>query len=157
MPNTIHLRTSIDFIKRQNDNHSQLIIEKFKESCLKLDASIFEPFMEDDTIFEDKEKYVFLADMKKIFDLSRLKAGRKFDVRMSYEKCLGCSAGQPVHRFDVYKNDVMIDDFGFLMSLENRTLKDIYQCSLYREREGRWVKPEGLPAIYLDYNQFIKK
>src|SRR5690242_7854965 len=99
MYDTIHLKTCFHFIETQDDNHSKLIVEKFKESCLSLDASLFEPLMEDDTIFEDKVKFVFLADLKKLFTLCRMRADKKWRVNMSTATCLGCDFGHPDYRF----------------------------------------------------------
>ena len=64
----IHLNTSTAFKQHAEPSQSQLIINAFIESCKALDASIFEPFMEEDNVFEDKNKYLFLAELKSLFD-----------------------------------------------------------------------------------------
>ncbi len=64
----IHLITSSKFIQNQNTSYSQIIIDKFIESCLKLDASIFEPYMKEEELFEDKEKYLFLGKLRDMFN-----------------------------------------------------------------------------------------
>lgn len=96
-----HLKTSTGFIKKENKTHSQLVIDKFIESCLHLDASIFEPYMSEDDVFEDLEKYKFLAELKDLFDYSRLKTDYDFKVSMSNEKCMRCEKGKPVVNFEV--------------------------------------------------------
>lgn len=66
--NTIHLTTSSKFIQKEDIPYSQIIINKFTESCLKLDVSIFESYMQEDEVFEDKERYSFLAQLHLMFN-----------------------------------------------------------------------------------------
>ena len=47
---TIHLKTSKSFIEREDFSQSKKVIEKFIESCLQLDISIFEPYMHEDDV-----------------------------------------------------------------------------------------------------------
>lgn len=61
---TVHLTTSDIFQQVAQVNQSENIVDAFIESCKALDASIFEPYMEEDNVFEDKSKYLFLASMK---------------------------------------------------------------------------------------------
>ncbi len=44
METLTHLKTSTSFFQKENKDHSQLVIDKFIEACLQLDASIFEPY-----------------------------------------------------------------------------------------------------------------
>ncbi len=65
---TVHLTTCNTLQEEAKIDQSQNIIDAFVESCKVLDASIFEPFMEEDTVFEEKNKYLFLAGLKVLFD-----------------------------------------------------------------------------------------
>jgi hypothetical protein len=49
-------------------DQSQLIKETFLKACKNLDASIFEPLIDEDQYFEDLDKYRFLNSMKSQFD-----------------------------------------------------------------------------------------
>ena len=149
METLTHLKTSAGFVKKENKTHSQLVVDKFIESCQHLDASIFEPCMEEDDVFEDLEKYTFLAELKELFDYSKLKTDNNFTVSMSNEKCMRCEPGKPVVNFDIMhaKTKLLVGDFGFLFDMENDILKDIFRCHMYKECHGRWLRPDGLLAI----------
>lgn len=77
---TIHLKTSKSSIEREDFIQSKKVIEKFIESCLQLDISIFEPYMHEDDVFEDKEKYMFLADLKRPFNKIRNLTQNDFNI-----------------------------------------------------------------------------
>ena len=147
---TIHLKTSKSFIEREDFSQSKKVIEKFIVSCKQLDISIFEPYMHEDDVFEDKEKYTFLADLKRSFDKVRNLTDSDFKVTLDDRKCNGCSLGKMVKHFEVVNNRTnnYIGSFGFLIDVENGMLKNIYRCLLYKETEKVFVKPEGLPGIF---------
>ncbi len=148
---TIHLKTSKSFIEREDFSQSKKVIEKFIESCLQLDISIFEPYMDEDDVFEDKEKYMFLGDLKRSFDNIRNLAESDFNITIEDRKCNGCSLGKMVKHFEVFNNKAnsYIGSFGFLIDVENGILKNIYRCLRYRETKEVFVKPEGLPGIFI--------
>ncbi len=131
--NTIHLTTSSRFTQRQDIPYSQIIIDKFIESCLKLDASIFEPYMHEDDLFEDKEKYIFLAQMHGLFDEFKRDTSNDFRVSVKDTFCNGCLKGQPVKHFKVTNNATKkpLDEFAFMIEVEKGILKDIYRCYEY--------------------------
>ncbi len=47
------------------------IKDAFIESCLQLDASVFESLINENIFFEDKDKYRFLASLQKEFSTWR--------------------------------------------------------------------------------------
>lgn len=150
-----HLLTSEKFIKTQNTSKSKFLERKFIESCLNLNTSLIEPYINANEIFENKEKYLFLSELNKLFQpytplISAL------SVRMENKTCLGCSRGKRVLKFVIYSRDNSqeVIDFGFVIDAENGILKDIYRCWQYEQSsscsiipEGIKIKPEGLPAI----------
>ena len=140
METLTHLKTSARFIKKDNKTHSQLVVDKFIESCLHLDASIFEPYMSEDDVFADKEKYKFLTELKDLFDKCRLKANNNFKVSITNEQCRGCAKEKPVLNFEVRQSNykIPVTEFGFLVDCENDMLKDIYRCYTYKESHGEW-------------------
>ena len=131
--NTVHLTTSSRFIHKNDVPYSQIIIDKFIESCSKLDASIFEPYMHEDDVFEDKEKYAFLAQMHGMFDEFSRDTLDDFTVSVKDTVCKGCVKGQPVKHFKVSNNVTKkpLDEFAFMIEVEKGILKDIYRCYEY--------------------------
>lgn len=158
--NTIHLTTSSKFIQEQNVPYSQTIIAKFVECCLKLDASIFEPYMHEDDVFEDKEKYTFLAQLHGMFDEFARDTLDDFSVALKDTFCKGCLQGQPVKHFKVTNNltKIPLDEFAFMIEVQDGVLKDIYRC--YDFKGCRTITigggNSGFPAITLSYDLFIK-
>jgi hypothetical protein len=145
-----HLKTSKSFVEHLDGNKSKEVVDKFIESCLHLDASIFEPYMQEEDVFEDKGKYRFLADLKKLFDKAKMLAGVDFKVNIEDRNCRGCTLGGIVKHFEVVNNksNNYIGSFGFLIDSEDGMLKNIYRCLNYKETKKVWIQPEGLPGIF---------
>ena len=102
----------------------------FVESCVKLDAGIFEPYIHEDDIFQDKEKYLFLASLKKVFDNFRNAIKGEIKIEVTDDTCRGCSFGKSIKIFTIspeIKNP-WLKRFGFVIDVKNGELKDIYQC-----------------------------
>jgi hypothetical protein len=99
----------------------------------------------------DKEKYTFLADLKRSFDKIRNLTQNDFNITIEDRKCNACSLGKTVKHFEVFNNKTnsYIGSFGFLIDVENGMLKNIYRCLGYKETKEVFVKPEGLPGIFI--------
>jgi len=113
---------------------SKLIVEKFIEACINMDAGIFEPYMKETDVFEEKDKYIFLASLKQILDGVRKGLKNNFSVVKNTTKCFGCSKGKWVAHFEI-TNTVTgnyYDEFGFVIDLVDGVLINIYQCHGYR-------------------------
>ena len=157
---TIHLTTSSTFIQKRDIPYSQSIIDNFIESCLKLDVSIFEPYMHEDDVFEDKEKYTFLAQLHSMFDEFARDTLDDFTVLIKDTVCNGCVKGQPVKHFKVVNNATKkpLDEFAFMIEVEKGILKDIYRC--YDYKGGRTCTigggSSGFPAIEMSYDVVMK-
>ena len=130
---TIHLTTSDSFQQQAQPDYSQTIIEAFLKSCKALDASVFEPFMEEDNVFEDKNKYLFLAGLKTLFDRYKSIEHLCSDVYLHDGTCAGCQYGKAVKLFSVVLSGRKIfkDQFAYVIEKEDGILKDIYRCSLF--------------------------
>jgi len=130
----IHLKTTPAFKEKVTTAESALIIQMFIDSCLQLDVSIFEPYMNEDNNFEDKDKYRFLERLQKSFEEYRQDLLDDFFVERSTTICEGCSNGKRVEQFKVFEGESKkyYDDFGFLIDEENGKLIDIYQCNHYK-------------------------
>ena len=148
MEATPHLLTSVKFRAKKNSKQSLTLEDRFIECCLTLNASAFEPYMSEDDVFENKDKYLFLSELKRLFQPyhSNTKA---YAVRKEEISCLGCSYGKRVVRFIVSSVSEKMDvfEFGFVIYIDKEILKDIYRCWQYKECSPYEIKPEGLPAI----------
>ncbi len=89
METTLHLKTTIDFSKNADKKHSNLIIQKFIECCINLDASIFEPFMIEVVVFQEMDKYSFLLSLKNSFSYYLEKLAQHFSLKMHHDICNG--------------------------------------------------------------------
>ena len=157
---TIRLTTSSKFVQKQNIPYSKKIIDKFIESCLKLDVSIFEKYMHEDDVFEDKEKYTFLAQLHSLFNEFARDTFDDFTVSIKDTVCNGCLKGQAVKHFKVVNNATKKpkDEFAFMIEVEKGILKDIYRC--YDYKGGRTCTigggSSGFPAIEMSYDLVMK-
>ena len=134
----IHLTTSESFQKEAPSNKSEKIVDAFIESCKALDASIFEPFMEENNVFEFKNKYLFLASLKTLFDTFKNDKPVSLDIVVNDGICNGCKYGKLVKIFSVNGWDSVKynDRFAYVIEKENEVLKDIFRCNLFGMRRG---------------------
>lgn len=129
MSELIQVKTKEKFAKTADIKQSKLVIDKFIQSCLSLDAGIFEPFIQEDEVFQEQTKYEFLAEIKKTFDLTRKRANHSFNVELSYDVCRACFIGHTVHVFTTYNaNGEMIEGNGFIIQEIDDILIDISRC-----------------------------
>lgn len=135
----IHLKTKETFQKSENLQRSDRIIQAFIEACSHLDAGIFEPFMQEDDCFEDKEKYTFLTSLRNKFKQHRDRLGKNFVCSIEDTVCQGCSYGKSVKSFYFYSSDEeksntrgtakLSKGFGYVLDIQNDLLIDIYECN----------------------------
>lgn len=130
---TVHLTTCNSFKQESKTNQSENIIYAFVESCKALDASIFEPFMEDNNVFEEKTKYLFLAGLKKLFDSYTDERILFHTIAVEDGSCTGCNEGKAVKIFSFkgWGRIIKTDRFAYVIEKENGILTDIYRCNLF--------------------------
>jgi hypothetical protein len=130
----IHLTTSDSFQQVAQIDHSKLIIDAFVESCKALDASIFEPYMDEENVFESKNKYLFLASMKELFDSFKDKKAVFINVNVEDSTCKGCQYGKPIKLFSVkgWGRVIFTGQFAYRINVEKGILIDIYRCNYFR-------------------------
>ena len=107
-------------VKKRND-----VVNAFIDACCKLDPSIFEPFMEEDDVFEDLSKWDFMTEFR-----DRLWSHSSDDVKKLYPrlgKCKGCKCDTQTHEFYDIKDKFK---FAYLIEKEDDIVKDIYVCNL---------------------------
>ena len=126
----ITLKTTVGFREKSTVSNSKLVIDKFIEACLHLDASIFEPFMNEDDVFQEKDKYRFLAELYRIFDDYEHATVGDFYVDRKTTICNGCNKGNTVAHFSVYNgtSGEYVGEFGFGFEFKGNILSDISRC-----------------------------
>jgi hypothetical protein len=109
------------------------------DCCKALDASIFEPYMDEDSIFENKDKYLFLADLKALFDSCKENKSIAINVSVEDGTCMGCKHGMDIKIFKVkgWGRVLFSDSFAYVIEKERGVLKDIYRCNLFCNKIDR--------------------
>jgi hypothetical protein len=103
---------------------SNEVISKFIESCQKLDASIFEPFIDEEEYFQNLDKYRFLQSLKDEFD--RVKEMGIKSMVLIMGKCESCYPGQDSYQF--YGKNV-IPEFSYVIHKKDGDVSDILMCN----------------------------
>lgn len=139
---TLPLNTTAEFIQIQKPKNSQIVMDKFIECCVKLDASIFEPYMQEEEMFDNKSKSQFLTELKELFENKAKKAKNAIKVSITNEICRRCKSGHRVHNFELREgeNNVPFNEFGFRIETDNGVLKDIQRCNFYKEHHHDWFR-----------------
>jgi hypothetical protein len=136
-------------LKIKYDTNSQFIKETFLNACQNLDASIFEPLIDEDQYFEELDKYRFLQSMKEQFDY--LKGEGIKEVKLVMGKCEMCFVGERVHEFYVQPN-IGKPAFAYNIQEKNGEIKDIFRCNL-SSGYGRATRENIDPDItYIKYD-----
>ena len=104
---------------------SNIIISKFHEACEKLDASIFEPFIKEDDVFEDVGKWEFLKNLKETFELVQLDLGIPALSRQMGH-CTHCHPEAAVTEYaDPLTGKI---HFAYFFEVKEGQLTDVYSC-----------------------------
>lgn len=113
-------------IKKQvaKGNSAEEITNRFIEACIKLDASIFEPLIEEDKYFDYISKYDFLASLKKQFDFAKSKGFDSTIVKSG--SCGICVLNHETLEF--FGADGTIR-FAYIIEQKDGEIKDIYNCN----------------------------
>lgn len=103
---------------------SKLIEDTFIRACELLDASLFEPFVEEEAYFEDLDKFRFLAKLKNTFDEVKVKGFEA--TKLILGKCRGCQRG--VLSYEFHSKEGF--EFAYLILKDENSVTDIFQCYL---------------------------
>ncbi|MFD2589082.1 hypothetical protein ACFSQJ_19310 [Croceitalea marina] len=103
---------------------SQGIVDSFIQSCVNLNTTILEPILEEDCVYDDREKYEFLAFLKAQFDSAKKIGLRKMIVKQG--RCTLCISGHISYEFYGQANRPR---FAYVIELENRRVKNIFNCN----------------------------
>lgn len=133
MQSAIHLTTTDSFQLNGLPDQSQAISKAFIESCKALDVSLFEPYMEEESTFENKNKYAFLTDLKALFDSYKKKNLFAISVSVQDGTCMGCKNGVRLKVFKVnaWGRTLFSERFAYALETQKGVLKDIYRCNLF--------------------------
>ncbi|MET6989170.1 hypothetical protein [Sediminicola arcticus] len=142
----IKLKTKQETSSRAN---SQFIKETFLKACRTLDASLFEPLIDEEQYFQDLDKYRFLHSMKKQFDYLRGRGVKKVELVMG--TCKMCFKGDTVHEFYVVPNEGK-PAFAYNIQELQMEIKDIFRCN-YSDGYERDIKKNRDPNLtWIDYD-----
>lgn len=103
---------------------SNEVKSKFIESCQKLDASIFEPYIDEEEYFQDLDKYRFLQSLKDEFD--RVKEKNILSTTLIKGKCEGCYPSQDTYQFYGKK---VTPEFSYVIHQKEGNVSDILMCN----------------------------
>lgn len=132
--NHFFIKKEQEFLAKASIAQSKRIKDKFIQCCLSLDAGIFEPFIQENEVFQELTKYEFLTELKKTFDLTRKRTNHSFNVELSYDVCRACFIGHTVHVFTTYNfAGEMIERNGFVIQEMDNILIDISRCYYYKD------------------------
>jgi hypothetical protein len=98
------------------------VLEHFIKACQSLNASVFEPYIEEDQVFEDVDKYRFLQLMKEQFERCEVVGITKLQVKEG--KCMGCQRGKTTYEF--FDGPQM--RFAYVVLYSDKEVSDIFQC-----------------------------
>ena len=113
-------------LKVKQTSNSQYIKETFLKACQNLDASIFEPLIDEDEYFESLDKYRFLQSMKEQFDYLKENGLEKVEIVMG--TCKLCYTGEKVYEF--YKEPSKGKPaFAYNIQEQEGKVKDIFRCN----------------------------
>lgn len=107
------------------------IVEQFLKACEQLDASIFEPLIEEDAYFQDLDKYRFLASLKQQFDWAKNRGAK--EIKIQNGVCTLCTRGEKVYEFISNRNQV---EFAYNVQIVDGKIKDIFLCNMSTGRQG---------------------
>jgi len=135
MESVIHLKTKETFKAKQNKLESEEVVNKFLESFILLDVSVFEPYMSEEDIFENMGKYEFLHQIQSTFEDLRSKTNEDFWVTNVTTTCGACSWGKRVEHFKIYNNKTkkLMNEIGYLIDVRGGILFDIYLCNFFEK------------------------
>lgn len=104
---------------------ASLIESKFISACENLNASIFEPLIEEDQYFQSLDKYRFLQSLKDEFDRARERG--TFVTTLVRGTCKGCHLGHQTYQFYGRK---LIPEFSYIIHREDGRIEDIFICNM---------------------------
>ncbi|WP_421808756.1 hypothetical protein [Flagellimonas sp.] len=101
-----------------------IITNSFIEACVNLDTSIIEPLIHEDSLFDDLDKYRFLAFLRAQFDSAKEQGLKKMIVKPG--KCGLCIRGHS--SFEFYGKGPK-PRFAYVIETENGEVKNIFNCN----------------------------
>lgn len=110
-------------LKTNQVTKDSYIESKFIQACENLDASIFEPLIEEEQYFDDLDKYRFLQQLKDIFDNVKSKDITKTKAVLG--ECGLCYPGHETLNFISKEKE-----FAYLVHKEDGNIIDIMRCNM---------------------------
>jgi hypothetical protein len=113
--------------QNQNSQSAKAIKETFIKACTSLDASLFEPLIDEEQVFENLDKYRFLDSMKTRFD--NLKSKGVTEVFFKKGACRFCMVGNKTYEFYSDK-DFQTLEFAYAIVEKFTLVTDIFICRM---------------------------
>ena len=120
MDQLIKLKFKKETISPQMANE---VVNAFIDACCKIDPSIFEPYMDEEDVFEDLSKWDFMRELRDRLWSHSSETVQKLYVRLG--SCKGCQCDAETHEFYDDKGKFY---FAYLIEKEGEMVKDIYEC-----------------------------
>ena len=117
----IKLKAKLDGKQRPQ---SEIIVKSFIQSCTNLDTTMFEPYIEDDQLFDDKDKYRFLAFLKSQFDSAKKMGLTKMILKQG--RCEMCLRGHKSYEFYGEEDKPR---FAYVIEEKGGEIKNIFNCN----------------------------
>ncbi|MET6989171.1 hypothetical protein [Sediminicola arcticus] len=103
------------------------IIEKFIASCEKLDASILEPYLDENVILNGLDKYNFLEFLHRLFAKARKDELMKLVMVKKY--CLSCHPNKEILEF--YSKETKVEYYRYLPS--RKIIKPVFAFAIIND------------------------
>lgn len=113
-------------VKKESSNglSAKRIKDTFIKASVNLDASIFEPLINENQYFQDLDKYRFLHSLQQEFN--SLKDEGFIKTTMIKGSCNGCHLGHNSYQF--YTNK-LTPAFAYIIHEEDNGIVDIFMCN----------------------------
>ena len=135
----ISIERKVEIEKIAKEKGADLLQQKFIEAAMELDASIVEPFIPEDMLLQDFDKYRFLVFLKDMFDSIWHKHPEDYRVELANFQCSNCNFKKPLAGFEVFAGEELkaFERFAFYVETDdNGTTKDIYICNYFHRKEN---------------------
>ena len=129
----------VEIEKIAREKCTDLLQQKFIEAAMELDASIVEPFIPEDMMLQNLDKYRFLAFLHNMFECIWHKHPEDYRIELANFQCSSCNFKKPLAGFEVFAGGELkpFERFAFYVETDdNGTTKDIYICNYFHRKEN---------------------
>lgn len=121
----------LKFKKGLTAKETDYIRKQFLKACVQLDASIFEPLINEDIYFKDLYKNRFLDSLKEKFYWTKKRGAKELNIQKGV--CTICTRGEKVYEFINREKKV---EFAYNIRISDANMGEIFLCNLSTGRRG---------------------